>query len=525
MTEGSVDKINGVDSTKRHVRELEALHAISRILAAGSLQKQVLAEVLDVLHSQLGMTRGTIMLLSPDSDQLMIEVAQNLSEKQRQAVRYRRGEGITGRVVQSGSPAIVPKVSREPLFLDRLHKRKSLSKNEISFICVPILMENQAVGTLSADRVFDESISLDEDVRVLSIVASMIANNVRMRRELAAERRALEEENIRLRGELEDRFCPENIIGNSNAMREVYMAIHQVASSDTTVLIRGASGTGKELVAHAIHYASSRAKGPFVKVNCAALSENLLESELFGHEKGAFTGAIQARKGRIEHADGGTLFLDEIGEFSAATQVKLLRVLQEREFERVGSSHTQRVNVRIITATNRDLEQAVDRAIFRQDLYYRINVFPIFLPLLRDRKDDILLLADHFVEKYSKAMGKDVRRISTPAINMMVAYHWPGNVRELENCIERAVLLSTDGVIHGHHLPPTLQTSDASGTAGEGSLQDRVDIFERDILVDAMKRSNGNVAEAARDLRCTTRVLSYKLHHIGIDYKIYRRGR
>jgi len=306
-------------------------------------------------------------------------------------------------------------------------------------------------------------------------------------------------------------------------MRDVYRQIHQVAPSDTTVLIRGESGTGKELVAHAIHYSSPRAKGPFVRVNCAALNENLLESELFGHEKGAFTGAIQSRKGRIEEADGGTLFLDEIGEFSAVTQVKLLRVLQERQFERVGSNRTLRTNARIVVATNRNLEEAVSEGRFRQDLYYRINVFPIFLPPLRDRKDDILQLADFFVERYAAKMGKDVRRISTPAINMMVAYHWPGNVRELENCIERAVLITTDSVIHGHHLPPTLQTSDASDTVGTGSLEERVNLFTRDLIVDALKRCNGNLAAAARDLRTTARIIRYKVKELGIDYKRYRR--
>jgi Nif-specific regulatory protein len=321
---------------------------------------------------------------------------------------------------------------------------------------------------------------------------------------------------------LADRWRPENILGSSNRMREVYRAIHQVASSDTTVLIRGESGTGKELVAHALHYSSPRKGGPFVKVNCAALSEGLLESELFGHEKGAFTGAIAARKGRLEEAEGGTLFLDEVGDFSPATQVKLLRVLQERQFERVGSNRSQAANVRILTATNRNLEQMVEAGQFRQDLYYRINVFPILLPPLRERKGDILLLADHFVEKHSRTLAKDVRRITTPAINMMMAYHWPGNVRELENCIERAVLLSTDGVIHGHHLPPTLQTSDASDTVGTGSLADRTALFERDLIVDALKRCGGNAAAAARDLSTTPRILRYKLAALGIDPRQYR---
>jgi len=508
----------------RHDRELAALYKISQILAAGARQRQTLSEVLDVLDSELDRTRGTIVLLSPDGNELIIELAHNLPERQRRSVRYRAGEGIVGRVVQTGKAAIVPKVSEEPLFLDRTYgRRKRGSAEELSYICVPIAIGNEVVGALSADRVYQEDVSLEEDVRMLSIVASMIANDVKARRSAEAERHALEQENLRLRSELEDRFRPENIIGNSGAMREVYGAIHQVAGSDTTVLIRGESGTGKELVAHAIHYSSPRARGPFVKVNCAALNENLLESELFGHEKGAFTGATQARKGRIEEAEGGTLFLDEIGDFSPATQVRLLRVLQEREFERVGSSRTLKANVRILTATNRNLEEAVEREDFRQDLYYRVNVFPIFLPPLRDRKDDILLLADYFVEKYALQMNKDVRRISTPAINMMVAYHWPGNVRELENCIERAALLSSDGVIHGHHLPPTLQTSDSSDTVGTGSLQERVDLFERDIIVDALKRTNGNTAAAARDLHTTSRIIRYKVRQLGIDPRRYAR--
>ncbi len=220
------------------------------------------------------------------------------------------------------------------------------------------------------------------------------------------------------------------------------------------------------------------------------------------------------------------MFLDEIGDFSAATQVKLLRVLQERQFERVGSNRMLKTDARVIAATNRDLEKAVEQQIFRQDLYYRVNVFPIFLPPLRERRDDILLLADYFVEQYSKKMGKDVRRISTPAINMMVAYHWPGNVRELENCIERAVLLSNEGVIRAHHLPPTLQTSDASDTIGTGSFKERVNLFERDIIIDALKRCNGSLAAAARDLGSTARIVRYKVKELGIDYRKYhtRRG-
>ena len=513
----------GANRPQRHMRELGGLFTISQILAEATGQRQMLDEVLDVLARDMDLRRGTIVLLSPDGTELLAEAAHGLAPRQLQAVRYRIGEGIVGQVVQTGRAQTIPKVSEEPRFLDRLHGRRKSANQEISFICVPISIGTDVVGALSADRLYDPNDSLDEDVRCLSILASMIAKDVQARRALAAEREALAEENLRLRNELADRFRPENIIGNSNAMRELYRAIHQVSQSDTTVLIRGDSGTGKELVAHAIHYASPRSAGPFIKVNCAALNESLLESELFGHEKGAFTGAIQARKGRIEEADGGTLFLDEIGDFSPATQVKLLRVLQERQFERVGSNRTQEANVRILCATNRDLEAAVEAGSFRQDLYYRVNVFPIFLPPLRERKDDILLLADHFVEKYSRRLGKDVRRISTPAINMMVIYHWPGNGRELENCIERAALLSTDAVIHAHHLPPTLQTSDASDTVGVGTLSERVELFERDIIVDALKRTDGNISAAARDLGTTSRILGYRIKKIGIDYRRYRR--
>jgi Nif-specific regulatory protein len=504
--------------------QLKTLYKVSQILAAGARQQETFAEILNLLDNNLGLCRGTITILSLDGNEIQIEAAHDLSHEQSRKIKYRIGEGVTGKVMQSGKPMIIPKVSQEPLFLNRF-ERWNVTKQDLSFICVPISIDNDVIGTISIDRPFHQNAPLKDEMHILGVVASMIANDLRARRQAAMGRRQLEDENLQLRNELEGRFRPENIIGNSNNMRDVYRQIHQVAISDTTVLIRGESGTGKELVAHAIHYSSNRSDGAFVKINCAALNENLLESELFGHEKGAFTGAIQARKGRLEEADNGTIFLDEIGDFSASTQVKVLRVLQEKEFERVGSNQTLKTNARIITATNRDLEKLIDKGDFRQDLYYRINVFPILLPPLRDRKDDILLLADYFVEHYAKKMTKDIRRISTPAINMMVAYHWPGNVRELENCIERAVLLSSDGVIHGYHLPPTLQTSDASDTIGVGSFTERVNLFERDIIIDALKRCNGNLAATARDLKTTARIIRYKVKELGIDYKRYHKGK
>ena len=283
------------------------------------------------------------------------------------------------------------------------------------------------------------------------------------------------------------------------------------------MLIRGESGTGKELIAHAIHYNSPRANKPFVKVSCAALPDSLIESELFGYEKGAFTGAEQRKKGRFELAEGGTLFLDEIGDINLTTQVKLLRVLQEREFERLGSTETIKVNVRMIAATNKDMERAIAAGTFREDLYYRLNVFAIFVPPLRERKADLLLLVDHFLEKFSREHRKSIKRISTPAIDMLMSYHWPGNVRELENTLERAVLMCDGQVVHGHHLPPSLQTAEASGTVTRVSLSDAVAGFEKDLIQDALKTTRGNRAKAARLLDTTERVLNYKVRKYAID--------
>jgi Nif-specific regulatory protein len=340
--------------------------------------------------------------------------------------------------------------------------------------------------------------------------------------QLEAERQRLEEENAHLRLELKERYGFSNLVGTSGPMRQVHEHVAQVARANTTVLLRGESGTGKELLAHAIHYNSTRSKRPFVKVSCAALPHDLIESELFGYEKGAFTGASAAKKGRFDLAHGGTLFLDEIGELPAATQVKLLRVLQEREFERLGGTDTIKTNIRLVAATNKDLEKAIAEGEFRDDLYHRLNVFTIFVPPLRERKSDILLLADHFLEKFSREHSKQVRRISTPAIDMLASYHWPGNVRELANVIERAVVVCDVNVVHAHHLPPTLQTAEASGTSLKLTLRETLEGVERDALQDALKSARGNRAKAARLLGTTERVFNYRVRRYGIDWRRFR---
>ncbi|HEX3020329.1 MAG TPA: sigma 54-interacting transcriptional regulator [Chitinispirillaceae bacterium] len=501
--------------------QLQTLSRVSKILAIQSGQREMLYDIMDILEACLGFIRGTILLLTPDKKELTVEVVGANAVKVNTEIRYSLGEGIVGKVVSTGQSAIIPCVSKEPLFRDRIYRRREVSQDEFSFICVPIKIGNEVVGTLSVDIPYDKSRNLSEDERVLSIISSMIANDARARRMVYQERATLEAENLRLRDALGESFRPESIIGNSKSMRDVYMKIYQVSRADTTVLIRGESGTGKELIAAAIHFGSDRANNKIIKVNCAALSENILESELFGHERGAFTGAVSTRIGRLEEADSGTIFLDEIGEISPAIQVKLLRFLQEKEFERVGSNRTIKVNVRIVAATNRDLEMAVAKGLFRQDLYYRINVFPIYLPPLRERKEDILPIVNHFVDKVSAKVKKKVRRISTPAISLMMQYHWPGNIRELENCIEHAVLVTSDGVIHDHDLPPTLQIPTDKEIRESGTLKDRIEVLEKNMIIDTLKANHGCVAEAAKRLGITSRMVRYKIERLNIDYKKY----
>jgi DNA-binding NtrC family response regulator len=338
----------------------------------------------------------------------------------------------------------------------------------------------------------------------------------------ALAQRRLAAENILLKEELAARRGAPQIVGDDPRLKQVIASLQRASASDTTVLLEGESGTGKELFARTLHALSPRAAGPFIAINCAAIPATLLETELFGYEKGAFTGAQDRKKGRFEVAQGGTLFLDEIGDIPLSTQVKLLRVLQEREFDRLGGTEVVKVNVRLVAATNKDMEQAIAHGTFREDLFYRLNVFAIFIPPLRERKPDVLLLADHFLQKFASEHGKDIRRISTPAIDMLTAYHWPGNVRELQNVMERAVLVCDGQVVHAHHLPPTLQTAEASGTAMNVSLAEATAAYERDLIQDALKSARGNRAKAARLLRATDRIFNYKVRQLGIDWKRFK---
>ncbi len=505
--------------------EVTVLNQISHVIVHQKNISLLLQEVLDILHNELGVKRGSLTLRRENN--LIIEASHGLLKSEKKRGKYRIGEGITGKVALNKKSIIIKDISKENNFLDRT-KARALVKN-IAFICVPIFDTKELLGTLSIDRASEGERSLEADKLLLETIANILADAVATIREEVENRDKLVSENMELRSQLDQRHKPENIVGNCSAMRSIYTMIYQVSASPATVLVRGESGTGKELVARAIHYSSNRKNQAFIAINCAALPENLVESELFGHEKGSFTGAIAQKKGRCELAEGGTLFLDEIGDISLPVQIKLLRFLQEKSFERVGGVKTLKANVRVITATSVNLEKKIQKNDFREDLFYRLNIFPIHIPALRERKSDITLLADTFLSKYNKQYEKHINRISTPAINMMMSYHWPGNVRELENTIERAVLTTTDNVIHGYNLPPSLQAKNSEinldfdfDNNERGSFAMLVENYERELIVDALKQTTGNISKAGKILKLTQRILNYKIKNMNINYKDYR---
>jgi Nif-specific regulatory protein len=512
--------------------ELELLFDIARTLDKHVELRTALGPVLSLLEVRAGLTWGMVTLLDRATGLLKIEEAYGLSSEEKGRGLYRLGEGLVGRVFESGLAITVPDLSKDPRFLNRAKSRTKDDMVGLAYYCVPIRSGGGVIGTLSAERRIGDDVpevQMIRDRTFLEKVSSIIADSAKLRERIMEEQFRFrrnegfiggDERNVKVQG---GRIASgSEIIGTSNAMRGVYELLFQVAPTDATVLITGESGTGKELVAAELHRLSRRANAVLVKINCAALPESIIESELFGHERGAFTGAHAQRKGRFELAHGGTIFLDEIGELSPQVQVKLLRVLQERELERVGGTATIKVDVRLIAATNRNLEEEVKAGRFREDLYYRLNVFPLHIPPLRERKSDIVLLADHFAEKYAERNGKLIKRISTPAIDLLTSYSWPGNVRELENCVERAVILSQDMVIHSYNLPPSLQSAVSTNTEPTTTLDAALSRLEKELIVEALKIADGNMAAAARRLGITERQMGLRVHHYGINWRLYR---
>jgi Nif-specific regulatory protein len=457
----------------------ETLLEISQALGLALDLEELFARVGVILEERCAMRRSFLVLRNPDTEELSIELAHGMTREEIARGKYRIGEGITGMVFKSGKPYGVQDIRNEPKFLG-----KTLSaldeKEQNSFLAVPIFLEGQAVGVLGSMKPFPGEEQFGMDLSLLQIIASTISQAVRIHFKVLSERESLLQENRLLRQELKTLYKFDNLVGASRAMQKVYAVIQSVARSRSTVLIRGESGTGKELIAHAIHFNSPRSDGPFVKVNCAAIPENLLEAELFGHVKGSFTGAVADRKGKFVQADGGTIFLDEIGDMSPILQVKILRVLQEKEVEPVGYEGTIKVDVRIIAATHQNLEELVGEGSFREDLYYRLNVVPIQVPPLRERLEDVPSLVEHFLDRCCKENQLPPMKIAPEAVRTLMRYHWPGNVRELENSIERAVILSDGVQIRPEDLPSPLGEAPAASAARDGRslLENHLDHVE-----------------------------------------------
>jgi len=503
--------------------QLAALFEVSTVLSRSLNLRQTLGEVLAVLHRHGRLCKGMVSLVEPETGDLAVSALYEDLVSPVRSVRYLPGEGIVGRILERNRPWVVPRVGDEPDFLDRL----GVYDPGLPFIGVPIRVgEEGAIGVFAGQPPSVEDRN-DQRVRFLEMVANLIGQAVRLAHMVEDEQRELKEERDTLRRQVRGDHGFDSVIGHTDAMKLVFEQVRQVAKWNTTVLVRGESGTGKELVANAIHYNSPRARSAFVKVNCAALPDNLLESELFGHEKGAFTGASAQRKGRFEQADGGTLFLDEIGDISRAFQAKLLRVLQEGELERVGGNRTLRVDVRIIAATNRDLETEVKTGTFREDLYYRLNVMPIRMPSLSERMEDVPDLARFLVTKIGKVQGRELR-ITGSALRVLMRHGWPGNVRELENCLERAAVMSDQGVIDRDVIQ--LAGLDVSAATGEPpppvSEAPAVDLDdpsldERERVIAALEEAGWVQAKAARLLNMTPRQIAYRIQTLNIKVRQY----
>ena len=517
--------------TSQLSKELQIIRELSNAVVHSRDVQTVLDCLLSTLSREMGMER--VMVTLRYGDELVAEASCGLDEAEQKLGHYHLGEGIVGHVAETGRPHIIPDVRKDKRFLNRTRSRHD--SDAVAFICVPLFHKDAVIGTLSADRSIKngrgESMGsdpdLEQDAAFLETVGNVAADAAFLLLREKEERAALEEENRKLRLLISE---PEAMVGHCKEMRLIAEQIRLVASSDATVLIRGASGTGKELVAKAIVAQSSRKPKPFISLNCAALPEELVESELFGHEKGAFTGAVSRRVGRAEAADGGTLFLDEIGDLSPQVQVKLLRFLQERTFSRVGSNRELHSDVRFLAATSRNLEQLMQEGRFREDLYYRLNIFPIFVPELCRRQEDILFLAEHFINRFNTKYRKNIKRFSSPARKALMDWHWPGNVRELENCIERAVLTAGNSeVIRSYHLPPELTKEkgdplfvlpsaekEKESTNSIRPLGESLQQYERELLIEALRRNGGNLSAAGRELCVSPRMMTYRVSRLGI---------
>ncbi len=518
---------------------------ISRVLSNSLRLEDNFRDIMLITEKAFKLHRSTLFLYNKDEDSLIIHSAIGVPREEIAAIRYTPGEGITGGVFLNKKPVFIPNVSREAGFLNRM---KSVAPgDDMGYFCCPIFSGNDVVGVFSTFTQQHTGIEPEFIIEFLEILGSIISQAITIQKLVEEETRVIAYENIQLKQELSSRYQFGSLIGKSNVMNRLFEKVRIIADSRASILLTGESGTGKELIASAIHYNSPRRDKPFVKINCAAIPENLLESELFGHKKGSFTGAYADKKGKFEIADGGSIFLDEIGEMDLNLQSKLLRVLQEREIEPIGGKSRQ-VDIRVIAATNADLEEKIAEKAFRADLYYRLNVIHLRIPSLRERKDDILLLVSHFIDKYNKENSKEIKGIDPAVIAMLSEYDWPGNVRQLENVIERAVVLSQGEYLSSEDFQDSTlpffspKGSDvtegeltADGESPEWSLQNLpvesrlaeldgnvydtvIAEVERRLILMALKRFRYTKTRAARFLGINRNTLDKKIRELNIEY-------
>ncbi len=477
---------------------------------------EYLSAMLEIIGKHTGLERLTLCLLDTSLENMHAIACYGLNSCEMEKAKYKLGEGITGKVCLTGQPVIVQNIADEPCFLNRTQSRNK-ENSDISFLCVPVMSDGKVHATLSADRERCGIEKLREDISFLQLLAYFLAPRL-------ASYYAFSEKCCTKLTDFGENFSSSSFITYSDKMRAVIDDIQKVAPFNTTVLIRGESGTGKEVIANLIYQNSSRRDKPFIKINCAALPENLIESELFGYEKGAFTGAEQRHKGKFELCHTGTIFLDELGDMSLSTQAKLLRVLQEKQFERVGGTETVHADVRIIAATNKNLEEMVAASKFREDLFYRLSVFPIFTVPLRERKEDIIPLVHCFIRRICEENKKNIVKISPSAIEKLMQYQWTGNVRELANVVERAVVLCGEkAVIETEHLPRFLvENNEQTVQKIHKTLDESLEEMEKNMITESLKHTKGNMSKSAAELGITDRILGLRMKKYGLDYKNFR---
>lgn len=487
--------------------------------------EQAIGGILRLLSERLHLEKGRVVLPEGDSGMLRIRYAHDLTEDEQARGVYALGEGLTGRIMTEGSIALVPDISQEPEYLAHILNRTRTHSGEIAFIAVPIMQDEKPIGVLAVNPAGGDSADFHVGLYVLQVMASMIGQILRINSLVTKKTRDLMSENRALKNARYMDEASYGILGKSHALQQAQQSALRAASSQATVMLVGESGTGKEKFARLIHFSGVRRGKPFICINCATIPKNLLESELFGHEKGSFTGATGTHTGKFELASGGTLFLDEIGDMDIELQAKLLRTLQERTIQRIGGQGDIPVDVRIITATHKNLQDLVNHGEFRLDLYYRLNVIPINLPALRDRKGDIRLLAIYFLNRENHRYGRNII-LHEDALALLEQYDWPGNIRQLENVMERTVIMTVRDRVTTAEIEKLL-TEEARvnaaaepqqlPAAGSGRPYARVREHERESILDALRRSGGNKTQAAKQLGLTARQLHYRLGKLEID--------